>query len=84
MRKKSDSSMDFSLVSQSGAIDAEPLLTIDDVATIMKVPPSWVYDRVRRRSSDRIPGFRLGKYWRFRTADVLAWLEQQRVGTNNA
>jgi len=23
---------------------------------------------------------RLGKYWRFRAADVLAWIERQRVG----
>lgn len=56
------------------------LLTVEEVAALLKVPPSWVYDRVRRRSRDRIPGFKLGKYWRFREADVLAWLAQQRVG----
>src|SRR5712691_501102 len=50
------------------------LLTIEDVAEILKVPVSWVYERTRRRGADRIPGFRLGKYWRFREADVLAWL----------
>src|SRR5579864_1687059 len=43
-------------------------------------PFSWVYGKTRRRSFDRIPGFRLGKYWRFREADVLAWIERQRVG----
>ena len=56
------------------------LLNIAEVAELLKVPESWVYDRTRRRSADRIPGFRLGKYWRFREADVLAWLERQRAG----
>jgi excisionase family DNA binding protein len=56
------------------------LLTIEEVAEILKVPVSWVYERTRRRGLDRIPGFRLGKYWRFRAADVHAWLDRQRVG----
>lgn len=56
------------------------LLTIEDVAEILKVPVSWVYARTRRRATDRIPGFRLGKYWRFRESDLLAWLDRQRAG----
>jgi excisionase family DNA binding protein len=56
------------------------LLTVEEVAELLRVPPSWVYERTRRRAGDRIPGFRLGKYWRFREADVLAWLERQRSG----
>ncbi len=59
---------------------AERLLTVGEVASLFRVPVSWVYERTRQRSSDRIPGFRLGKYWRFREADVLAWLERQRAG----
>jgi excisionase family DNA binding protein len=61
--------------------DPEALLTLDEVAELLRVPASWVYGRTRRRNSDRIPGFRLGKYWRFRLTDVLAWLEKQRAGT---
>jgi excisionase family DNA binding protein len=57
------------------------LLTVEEVADLLNVPVSWVYERTRRRVSDRIPGFRLGKYWRFREADVLAWIERQRAGT---
>jgi excisionase family DNA binding protein len=61
------------------------LLTVEEVAELLKVPVSWVYERTRRRVSDRIPGFRIGKYWRFREADVLAWIERQRVeGCANA
>jgi len=58
----------------------QDLLTVQEVADILKVPVSWVYERTRRRGLDRIPGFRLGKYWRFREADVLAWLDRQRTG----
>lgn len=57
------------------------LLTVEDLAALLKVAPSWVYGHLRRRACDPIPAFRLGKYWRFREADVLAWLERQRTGT---
>jgi excisionase family DNA binding protein len=56
----------------------ERLLTVEEVADLLKVPVSWVYERTRKRSADRIPGFRLGKYWRFREADLLAWLEAKK------
>jgi excisionase family DNA binding protein len=54
------------------------LLTVHEVAQLLKVPPSWVYEHTRQRSRDRIPGFRLGKYWRFVEADVVAWLAARR------
>jgi excisionase family DNA binding protein len=54
------------------------LLTIKDVAELLRVPVSWVYGHTRRRSIDRIPGFRIGKYWRFDESEVLAWIERQR------
>lgn len=56
------------------------LFTVEEVAELLRVPTSWVYERTRRRAGDRIPGFRLGKYWRFRKVDVLAWIERQRSG----
>jgi excisionase family DNA binding protein len=56
------------------------LLTVEEVATLLRVPVSWVYERTRDRAANRIPGFRLGKYWRFRETDVIAWLERQRNG----
>lgn len=50
--------------------DDERLLTIQQVADILHVPVSWVYGRTRRRSTERLPGIRLGKYWRFREAET--------------
>jgi excisionase family DNA binding protein len=57
------------------------MLTVEEVAELLHVPRSWVYEHTRQRSNDRIPAFRLGKYWRFRESDVLAWIERQRVGS---
>jgi len=53
------------------------LLTVRDVADFLHVPVSWVYGRTRKRSVERLPGYRLGKYWRFREEDIMAWLESQ-------
>lgn len=47
------------------------VLTVKDVAQLLRVPISWVYQQTRKRSTDRLPGIRLGKYWRFRHDDVV-------------
>jgi excisionase family DNA binding protein len=59
----------------------DALLTVREVAQLLRVPVSWVYEHTRERCRDRIPGIRLGKYWRFVEADVVAWLAAKR--TNN-
>jgi excisionase family DNA binding protein len=58
------------------------LLSVEEVAELLHVPVSWVYERTRSRGVNRIPGFRLGKYWRFDEAEVFAWVERQRSGEN--
>jgi len=52
------------------------LLTVQEIAVFLKVPVSWVYGHVRGRSSDPLPGYRVGKYWRFRAEEVLAWVRR--------
>jgi excisionase family DNA binding protein len=63
---------------KEAAREESHLLTVHEVATMLQVPVSWVYGRMRKRSVERLPGYRLGKYWRFREAEVLAWVESQR------
>jgi excisionase family DNA binding protein len=60
--------------------DNEKLLTIQQVAELLHVPVSWVYGRTRKHSIERLPGIRLGKYWRFREEEIHAWVESQRGG----
>lgn len=57
----------------------DSLLTVNQVAELLQVDPSWVYGRTRSRCANRLPGFRLGKYWRYRRSEVLAWIEEQRA-----
>jgi len=52
------------------------LLTVGEVADLLKLPVSWVYERTRRRGLECIPHFKLGKYLRFSEREVLDWLEK--------
>ena len=56
------------------------LLTVDDVAALLKVSKSWVYEHTRSREksrSDRLPHVKLGKYLRFDPHVVRAFLDRQ-------
>lgn len=64
--------------------DDSHLLTVGEVAQLLQVPVSWIYARTRHRSKDRLPGYRLGKYWRFDRSEILAWVESQRRDTRAA
>ena len=63
---------------QTHSLSTDELLTVQDVAELLRVPISWVYHRARKRSLDRLPGIRLGKYWRFRHDDITEWLRRQK------
>lgn len=56
----------------------EELLTVQEVADLLKVPASWVYERTRRRGSEKLPHLKLGKYLRFRLSDIYEYLEELR------
>ena len=53
----------------------EPLLNAREVALLLRVPLSWVYDNVAL-----LPAFRIGRALRFRATEIEAWLEAQRDG----
>jgi excisionase family DNA binding protein len=59
-------------------MNADELLTVADVAKILNVPVSWVYDRTRRRGLDRLPHLKLGKYVRFQLQEILHWLDRNK------
>ena len=52
------------------------LLTVDEIAAALRVSPSWVYERVRKRGRDKIPHLKIGKYLRFRLNEVRIWADQ--------
>jgi excisionase family DNA binding protein len=59
-------------------------LTVQQVAELLQVPASWVYGRTRKRSFERLPGYRLGKYWRFDREEVLAWVARHQANREAA
>jgi excisionase family DNA binding protein len=54
------------------------LATVAQIAELLQVQKSWVYERTRRRGVERIPCFKLGKYLRFSRCEVLEWVQRQR------
>jgi excisionase family DNA binding protein len=57
----------------------EPLLTADEVAQLLAVPRSSVYEYARRQHAP-LPGLRIGRHLRFHRSDVELWLAEQRGG----
>ena len=55
------------------------LLTPEEAAELLQVPVSWMYQRVRRRSLDRIPFVKVGRYVRFRKEDLLNYINRKVV-----
>jgi hypothetical protein len=55
----------------------ETLLTVQEVADILRVKPSWIYDH-----ADDLGAFRLGKYLRFSLSCLMERLESgQSLGS---
>lgn len=53
---------------------ADKLLTVSEVAKMLSVPVSWVYERTRERGLQRIPHVKLGKYLRFDASEIRNWV----------
>lgn len=51
--------------------DPLQLLTVHEVADIMQVKTSWIYDQVQ---AHQFPVIRLGRQLRFRRGDLDKWL----------
>lgn len=60
--------------------DLHELLTVDEVAALLKVSRGWVYEHTRSRGmprSERLPHIKIGKYVRFEARAVRAFLDQK-------
>jgi excisionase family DNA binding protein len=54
------------------------LLSVEEVASLLKVPRKWVYRRVGLRPPDGLPYLKVGKYLRFRENDLRDYVERLR------
>jgi|CZKX01.1.fsa_nt_gi excisionase family DNA binding protein len=55
-------------------VQADDILTPEELAARLKVPDSWVYEKTRGRCRNPIPCLRLGRYVRFNWLAVAKWL----------
>ena len=65
---------------ETSAADLYELLTVSEVATLLKVSRSWVYEHSRSRGmprSERLPYIKIGKYVRFDPRAVRAFIERK-------
>ncbi len=61
----------------------KPLVTPQELAEILRVPVSWIYQRTRL-GQKAIPHLRVGRYVRFDPQQVIAFLEAKgRMGNGN-
>jgi excisionase family DNA binding protein len=66
--------------SDEDAHDLHELLTVDEVAALLKVSKNWVYEHTRARGtprSERLPHLKVGKYVRFDARVLRAFIEKQ-------
>lgn len=60
---------------------SEPLLTVEDVAKWLAVSERRVMDLAREKV---LPGYKVGKEWRFEREELVAHLKNQRETGSNA
>ena len=56
------------------------LLTVDEVAALLKVSKSWVYEHTRSRGTpraERLPHIKVGKYVRFDACALRTFIEKK-------
>jgi len=54
---------------------ADEILTVVEVATLLKVADKTVYTMAQQRE---IPAFKVRGQWRFRRVDIDEWIEKQK------
>ncbi len=71
------------IASPTTALNDPSIEIIDskELATRLRVPESWVRDRVRARSDDPLPHVKIGRYVRFEwgSPDLVEWWARHRV-----
>lgn len=62
---------------ESESSATKKLMTAQQVAELLEVDPSWVYQETR---AGRLPHVRLGRYRRFRLGAIERWIEDHERG----
>jgi excisionase family DNA binding protein len=66
---------------EQAASSVPVVLTPEEVAQILRVSLTYVYEKSRRRQRNPIPVHRIGRYLRYNREEVLQWFEAQMQPT---
>jgi len=61
--------------------DLNKLANVDELAAILNVPKTWIYERTRQ-GQKAIPFIRLGAYVRFQPAEVIKFFQNKEDGVS--
>jgi len=64
------------LIKTAATFEPSDILTPEECAALLRVNPSFIYEKCRRRSRDPLPCHRIGRYLRFRRSEVMAWFDR--------
>ena len=55
--------------------------TAEEVSNYLRIPQSTIY----KLAQDKVlPGFKVGKHWRFRRETILEWIKQREIHNQTA
>lgn len=61
-------------------VEAGDFWTAEEVAVYLRLPQSTVY----KLAQDKVlPGFKVGKHWRFRRETILEWIKHRETNLEN-
>ena len=66
--------MPNTLTNRKDLMNQDDILTIPDVANLLRVADKTVYSLVQRGD---LPGFKVGGQWRFSRAAINSWIDQK-------
>jgi excisionase family DNA binding protein len=61
--------------------DASDIMDIDELGDYLRLSPSSLYKMLR---DGRLPGYKVGKHWRFRRSAINAWMDSRSNQTASA
>lgn len=70
------------LENRTAPISAEEILTVEDLAARLRLPPGWIYEKCRKGGNHGqapFPRIKCGRYLRFVWSDVCRWLRDNSV-----
>ncbi|WP_440144288.1 methylation-associated defense system helix-turn-helix domain-containing protein MAD1 [Bradyrhizobium canariense] len=70
----------FAILSQTDDLMPDEILTLPEVAQLLKVAEKTVYTMAQKR---QLPAFKVRGQWRFKRVDIDRWIEQQKEASRD-